>query len=129
MNNSVVLSSENNGVCEYGLMKAAGGVNVIQNGAQATIVLGDRLVATDILVFRDELNRLIEVGVTNLFLNCSLLSMMDAIGIGALVTAYNSLTCVDGRFVMTQVSAEIYDLLCSLRLERRFTVTRMNSVL
>ncbi len=100
-------------------------LQVIQSGAQATIILGEKLVAANVPNLRDELKRLIEAGVTSMQLDCPQLSVLDSTGIGCLVAAYNTLAKINGSLEMTQVSADIHDLLCSMRLDRRIKMTPM----
>jgi anti-anti-sigma factor len=96
---------------------------VIQAGAQATIVLGEKLAASEVPNLKSEMKRLIEAGVTSMFLDCTKLVMMDSTGIGCLVAAHNSLTKLNGSLSMTQVSSDIHDLLSSMRLDRRIKIS------
>jgi anti-sigma B factor antagonist len=98
---------------------------VIHTGAQATIILGERLVASEVPNLKSEMKRLIGEGVTWLSLDCIHLSLMDSTGIGCLVAAHNSLTRVNGSLSVIHVSTDIYDLLCSMRLDRHIKITPM----
>ena len=97
-------------------------IQVIHTGAQATIILGERLAASDVPNLKSELKRLIEAGAQTISLDCSELIILDSTGIGCLVAAHNSLAKVNGSLVMIQVSADIHDLLCSMRLDRRINI-------
>ena len=92
---------------------------VIQTGTQATVILGEKLVASNVPVLKSEMKRLIEAGVSSILLDCVHLELMDSTGIGCLVAAHNSLAKLNGSLSMLQVSADIYELLCSMRLDRR----------
>jgi anti-anti-sigma factor len=100
-------------------------IQVVHTGAQATINLGEKLTASEVPNLKNELKRLIGAGVTSMTLDCARLTMMDSTGIGCLVAAHNSLDKVDGKLFMIQVSADMYDLLCSMRLDRRVKITPM----
>jgi anti-sigma B factor antagonist len=98
-------------------------LQVTQTGAQATIILGRKLTASEVPNLKNEMKRLISAGVSLMTLDCSILAMMDSTGIGCLVAAYNSLDKVDGKLFMIQVSSDIFSLLCSMRLDRRIKIT------
>ncbi len=98
-------------------------LQIIQNGAQATIVLGEKLVAADVPSLKEDLKRLLGQGVKSLTMDCDRLAVMDSTGIGCLVAAHNSLSKVDGSLALTQVSSDIHELLCSMRLDRRINMT------
>jgi anti-sigma B factor antagonist len=96
---------------------------IVQTGSQATIILGEKLAASEVPNLKSEMKRLIEEGVSSMSLDCTNLVMMDSTGIGCLVAAHNSLAKLNGSLSMTQVSSDIYDLLCSMRLERRIKIS------
>jgi anti-anti-sigma factor len=97
-------------------------IQVIHTNTQATIVLGEKLAASDVPNLKSEMKRLIGTGVTAMFLDCTQLILIDSTGIGCLIGAHNSLDRVDGSLSMTQVSSDVYDLLCSMRLDRRIKI-------
>jgi anti-sigma B factor antagonist len=98
-------------------------LQVKQTGTQATIILTEKLIASEVQNLKSALRRLIDAGVLSLTLDCTQLAIMDSTGIGCLVAAYNSLDKVDGKLYMVQVSSDMYDLLCSMRLDRRIKIT------
>lgn len=102
-------------------------IQVIHTGEQATINLGEKLTASEVPNLKGEMKSLIGAGVTSMTLDCTRLTMMDSTGIGCLVAAYNSLDKVDGKLFMIKVSTDMYDLLCSMRLDRRVKITPMLS--
>lgn len=99
---------------------------VTQNGAQATILLGEKLVSGNIPEIKEEMKRLLTEGVTDLIVDCDRLVFMDSSGIGCLVAAYNSLSKVNGKLRIISVSDDIHDLLCSMRLERRIQINKQS---
>jgi anti-anti-sigma factor len=99
-------------------------IQVIHNDTQATLILGEKLTASEVPNLKSELKRLIGAGVVTMSFDCSQLNMMDSTGIGCLIAAHNSLDKVDGKLFMFQVSPDMYDLLCSMRLDRRIKITR-----
>jgi anti-anti-sigma factor len=98
-------------------------IQVVQTDTQATIILGEKLVASDVPDLKDELKNLIAKGVRSISFDCTRLTLMDSTGIGCLVAAHNSLARLGGSLSMLQVSADIHDLLCSMRLDRRIKIT------
>jgi len=98
-------------------------IQVVKTGNQATIILGEKLVASDVPDLKDELKGLIATGVRSIAFDCARLTQMDSTGIGCLVATHNSLTKVGGNLSMLQVSSDIHDLLCSMRLDRRIKIT------
>jgi anti-anti-sigma factor len=98
-------------------------IQVIHAGTQATIILGEKLVASGVPNLRSEMKRLISKGVTSMSLDCTQLNLMDSTGIGCLVAAHNSLTALNGSLSMTQVSVDIFELLSSMRLDRRIKMS------
>jgi len=98
--------------------------DVTQNGTQATIRLGEKLVSGNVSDITDEMKRLLVEGATNLVVDCDRLVIIDSSGIGCFVAAYNSLSKIDGQLSIVKVSGDIYDLLCSMRLERRIHIEK-----
>jgi len=98
-------------------------IQVVQTGTQATIILGEKLVASDVPDLKNELKNLIAAGVRSISFDCTRLTLMDSTGIGCLVATHNSLARLDGSLSMLQVSPDIHDLLCSMRLDRRIKIT------
>jgi len=98
-------------------------IQVVKTGNQATIILGEKLVASDVPDLKNELKGLITAGVKSISFDCTRLTQIDSTGIGCLVAAHNSLARVEGNLSMLQVSSDIHDLLCSMRLDRRIKIT------
>ena len=99
---------------------------VMHTGAQATIILGEKLVASGVPNLKNEMKQLMGEGVMALSLDCTQLTLMESTGIGCLVAAHNSLEKVNGSLTLTHVSSDIYDLLCSMRLDRHIQITPMS---
>ena len=97
---------------------------ITQNGTQTNIKLGEKLVASNVPGLKNVIRRLIEIGNTHIEIDCSILETLDSTGIGLLIAAHNSLEKVDGRLTIVQASTDIYDLLCSMRLDRRIKISR-----
>jgi anti-sigma B factor antagonist len=95
-------------------------------GTHATILLGERLVETNVPALRSQLKSLFAGGVTTLLLDCKKLYLLDSTGIGCLVAAHNALSKINGSVSMEAVTPDIYDLLCSLRLDRRIQIAPPN---
>jgi anti-anti-sigma factor len=95
---------------------------VIQTSVRTVIILGSRLVASIVPDLKNEMKRLIGEGITTLTIDCTDLEIIDSTGIGCLVAAHNSLAKVNGNLSVIQVSPDIFDLLCSMRLDRHFKI-------
>jgi anti-sigma B factor antagonist len=100
-------------------------IQVIHTGAQATLIIGEKLVASEVPILKNEMKRLIGEGVTFMVLNCTNLLLLDSTGIGCLVAAHNSLVKNNGSLSLIQISQDIYDLLCSMRIDRHIQITLM----
>jgi len=97
-------------------------IKVTQTGAQASIRLGEKLVAADVPDLKREMKRLIGDGVTSIAIDATHLTLLDSTGIGCLVAAHNSLVKLNGSLSIIQASSDIYDLLCSMRLDRHIKI-------
>ena len=97
-------------------------IKVVQTGARATILLGDILAAADVPELKKEMKRLIGEGVTSIAIDSTHLTLLDSTGIGCLVAAHNSLAKLNGSLSIIQASPDIYDLLCSMRLDRHIKI-------
>jgi anti-sigma B factor antagonist len=100
---------------------------VIRNGELATIILGEKLVASDVPQIKNEMKGLIGEGVVSMSLDCTQLSHMDSTGIGCLVAAHNTLVKLNGSLSLVNVSMDIYDLLCSMRLDRHIQISPLTT--
>ena len=100
---------------------------MIHTGSQATIILGEKLVASDVQDLKIEMKSLIAKGVKSISLDCTQLILLDSTGIGCLIAAHNSLIKLSGSLLINQVSNDIYDLLCSMRLDRHINIVRLAS--
>lgn len=96
---------------------------IIRDGAQAVFILSGSLVATGVPEVRDDMKQLLQLGVTQLVVDLRHAAILDSAGIGCLVAAHNSLSKTGGSLTVKQASPEIYELLCSMRLNRHFTIT------
>lgn len=103
-------------------------LQVVHTGAQATIILGEKLILAQVPLLKSEMKRLIGEGVTSLCLDCSHLTHLDSTGIGCLVAAHNSLIKLNGSLSIVQLSSDIYDLLCSMRLDRHIKMVPLAAV-
>lgn len=50
------------------------------------------------------------------------MSMVDSVGIGVIIAAYNSLSQSNRQLKVINVAQDIYGLFSTMRLNRRFTV-------
>lgn len=103
------------------------GIQIQHKGTQATITLGENLVASLVPDLKGAMKALLREGVTKLAIDLSQVSIVDSTGIGCLIAAHNSLTKINGGLTVFGTSSDIYELLCSMRLNRHFTINPLES--
>ena len=81
------------------------------------------VVASSADELRSELKKLVGEGVSELTLNMMGVEVVDSIGLGLLISTYNSLARAGGNLSVVNVSQDIQDLFKNMRLDRHFTVT------
>lgn len=97
------------------------------SGAQAALIARGDLTTVDLPGLKAEVKRLMEDGVTQITMDCAGLDLIDSTGIGFLVAMHNSLSRVKGSLEIVQVQADIYDLLCSMRLDRHIKISPLSN--
>jgi len=92
-------------------------------GNRAVIQPAGDVVAASIGELRPIMQGLLADGVQEMVVDLTNVRMMDSRGIGFLISAYNSLRKVGGRFSVTHASGEIFDLLRTMRIHQHFSVS------
>ena len=102
-------------------------MKIIKTDLQAIVTLGEKLTAAEISTLKNEVKLLLEEGINKIEFDCTHLDLLDSTGIGFLVAVHNSLSKVSGSVTINKVSADIYDLLCSMRLDRHIHIIQQSS--
>ena len=94
-----------------------------REGETTVIVPGGDIVATSVPELRPAMRDLVRSGGRSLVVDLVATSMVDSTGLGLLLSAYNSLRQVDGRFAVINASAELLELFRTMRIHQHFQVT------
>ncbi len=81
------------------------------------------VVASMVKGLREELLGLVKGGTRELVIDLSDVEMVDSMGLGTIISTYNSLSKVGGNLKVTNVSKDVYDLFKAMRLDTHFEVT------
>lgn len=93
-----------------------------RDGDCATVLPGGDVVASTVAELRPAMRDLLRSGVCEMVFDLGHTEMMDSTGIGLLLSAYNSLSSRGGKFSVRGASAELLELLLSLRVNQHFAV-------
>ena len=80
------------------------------------------VVAAAVPQLRTELRDLVSNGVRELVVDMQNVQMLDSAGLGLLIAAHNSLKKVGGEMSIIQASADILELLTTLRMNQHFKI-------
>jgi len=97
-------------------------MEIKQDHTQGTITLDENLVASQVPELKTAMKGLLEQGVTHLEVDFTQVKIVDSSGIGCLIAAHNSLVKIGGGLTVFGVSADIFELFSSMRLNRHFTI-------
>jgi len=89
---------------------------------QTTVKPGEDVVASMAEGFKGELLSAVNSSQGNLVIDLDGVSMVDSVGIGVIIAAYNSLSQSNRQLKVINVAQDIYGLFSTMRLNRRFTV-------
>lgn len=89
---------------------------------QTTVKPGEDMVASMAEGFKGELLSAVNASQGNLVIDLDGVSMVDSVGIGVIIAAYNSLSQSNRQLKVINVAKDIYGLFSTMRLNRRFTV-------
>lgn len=96
--------------------------NTVEMSEERTIKPGKDIVASMAADFRQDLLNEVASGVKKLVVDLNGVEMVDSVGIGVLVAAYNSLSKNGGHMAVSNVSSDIYNLFKTMRLDQHFEV-------
>lgn len=94
-----------------------------REGAKAVLKPNVDVVASSVPDLRAELKSLLASGVTEVVVDLSVVSAVDSTGIGLMVSTYNSLSKLGGKFSINNASKDLLELFRSMRIDRHFPVS------
>ncbi|MDK2955985.1 MAG: serine/threonine-protein kinase RsbW [Desulfovibrionales bacterium] len=97
-----------------------------RDGENAVITPQTDILSSEAARFKDDLRELINSGVKHLTIDCRRVEMVDSLGVGLVIAAHNSLLKVGGALRLVNTSAEVYDLLVSMRLNTHIDIQSAN---
>ncbi len=89
---------------------------------QTIVKPGEDVVASMAVAFKGELLSAVNSSQGTLVIDLDGVSMVDSVGIGVIIAAYNSLSQSNRQLKVINVAQDIYGLFSTMRLNRRFTV-------
>jgi len=96
---------------------------------ETTVVAPDGdVVASSVPELRPALRDLVRSGSRSVVVDLAAATMVDSTGLGLLLSAYNSLQQVEGKFAIVNASEELLELFHSLRIHQHFPVSGKNGV-
>jgi anti-anti-sigma factor len=99
--------------------------NLVRNGNEAVLKLGEKLTALDVPELQAELKRGIGDGIREIVFDLSATTTLDSTAIGLLIAANNSLAAKQGRIRLVNVSPNLINLLQSMRLAERLNAAEV----
>lgn len=102
--------------------KGASMSEILIEGDSAVVAPQHDIVSTMVDEFKLELKNIIDKGVNDVTLDLSNVEMMDSIGMGLLIAAYNSLRQRNGTLKLVNVRDDILGLLRTMRLDKHFEI-------
>ena len=84
---------------------------------------GGDIVAASVQELRSTMRGVVEEGIRELVVDLAEIHMVDSSGIGLLISAYNSLRKTGGSLVVIHASAEILELLQTMRMHQHFSIS------
>jgi anti-anti-sigma factor len=97
--------------------------DVQQESQCATVIPAGDVVASAVSELRPLMRDLVRSGVREMVFDLVRVEMIDSTGIGLLLSAHNSMTQTGGKFSVVRASAEVMDLLRTMRLHQHFAVS------
>ena len=89
----------------------------------ATVAPAGDVVASSVAELRPAMRDLVRSGIREMVLDLGHAEMIDSTGIGLMLSAYNSLSASGGKFSVIHASAEMLDLLRTMRVQQHFEVS------
>jgi anti-sigma B factor antagonist len=93
-----------------------------REGETAVVATHGDLVASSVPELRPALRDLVRSGLRDMVVDLADTTMIDSTGVGLLLSAFNSLSKVQGKFAVVNASEEILGLFRTLRIHQHFAV-------
>jgi len=94
---------------------------------QQVIKPGKAMVASMAETFKKKLLKGLEKGRTELIIDLAGVDTVDAVGLGVLVAAHNSVNNAGGKLTVTNVSPNIFGLFEAMSLDQHFEVRQLGA--
>ena len=98
-----------------------------REGDAAVVATHGDVVASSVPELRPALRDLVRSGLRDMVVDLVDTTMIDSTGVGLLLSAFNSLSKVQGKFAVVNASDEILDLLRTLRIHQHFPIAGRDS--
>ncbi len=98
-------------------------VEISREGEGARVQPRGDIVATSVPELRPAMRDLVRDGVRQITVDLADTIMIDSTGLGFLISAFNSVSKVDGSFSVINASPEILELLDTMRMSQHFSVS------
>ncbi len=98
--------------------------DITKNENQIVVKPGQDVVASMANEFRSELHNLVQESPEEIIIDLDGVEMVDSVGIGVMIATHNSLNKAGGELKVTNVAKDIFNLFCTMRLDRHFTVEK-----
>jgi len=95
---------------------------IIRDGAHATVKPKGAVAAAAAAALKAELAALVNDGATHLTLDFDAVLLVDSMGLGVVIAAFNSVEQAGGSLRVVNLSAEVGSLFHTMRLDRHFQV-------
>lgn len=96
---------------------------VTRDGEAAVMVPDGDVLSSSVPEMRTAMRDLVRSGVRNLVFDMKSSSRIDAMGLGLLFAAFNSITEAGGKFSVIHAPEDILDLFGSMRIHQHFAVS------
>ncbi len=96
---------------------------VVKNGLRAEVIPEGDITASVAGDVRALLKDLVKEGVTEIVINMTHVEVIDSIGLGLIISTYNTLNKSKGTLRTTNLSRDVLGLFKSMRLDQRFSAT------
>ena len=96
---------------------------MITNEQQVVFQPEGDIVAASATELRGKLRDLVNNGARQLVIDLEKTKMVDSVGLGLLIASHNSLQKVGGQLSIVRASADILELLTTMRIHQHFSVS------
>ncbi|MCP3925332.1 MAG: STAS domain-containing protein [Desulfobacterales bacterium] len=95
-----------------------------RDGDNVSVIPEGNLIASVANVLRTDLSEVLDDKPVNLTIDLNESEMVDSVGIGVIIATHNSVAKNGGTLRVINVKEDIYDLLCTMRLNNHFEILK-----